>query len=106
MLYTGHNVLDNYKRFKQYPALMMDKYDRNETTFPKIRVCSHSQHSAHKLQTTYVSHFDEQWTMIHNIKSNISKSIMERFYGYASNGREREAWDKLVITRKGISQNV
>ena len=29
MLYTGHNLVENYKQFKSYPALQINKFDGN-----------------------------------------------------------------------------
>ena len=55
MLYTGHNLVENYKQFKSYPALQVNKFDRNTTTFPKLPICSHSQHSAYKVAAYYPS---------------------------------------------------
>lgn len=29
MLYTGHNLVENYKQFKSYPAMQINKFDGN-----------------------------------------------------------------------------
>ena len=84
MLYTGHNLVENYKQFKSYPALQVNKFDRNTTTFPKLRICSHSQHSAYKVAAYYPS---------------IGPNFMQKFYGFASSRTEKDLWNKLVITK-------
>lgn len=53
-------------------------------TFPKLRLCSNSQHSAWKLAQRYPA---------------ISIDQIKKFYGYASSRLEMDLWSKLVITK-------
>ena len=73
-----------------YPALTMNKYDGNATTFPKLRICSHSQHSAKKLKKYYPS---------------LQGDIMQKFYGFASSRKEKELWNKYD-SFKGMTHHV
>lgn len=57
----------------------------SETTFPKLRVCSHSQHSKWKLAAFY---------------PNITEKTLEKFYGYANTAKERYEWDNIVMKKE------
>lgn len=57
----------------------------SETTFPKLRVCSHSQHSKWKLAAFY---------------PNITEKTLEKFYGYANTAKERYDWDNIVMKKE------
>ena len=54
------------------------------TTFPKLRICSHSQHSLAKVQKLY---------------PDLDPEIMQKLYGFASSREEKDLWNKLVITK-------
>ena len=106
MIYTGHNLIENCIRYKQYNSMTINKYDKNgyynifielllsvlnnffsATTFPKLRICSHSQHSLAKVQKLY---------------PDLDPEIMQKLYGFASSREEKDLWNKLVITKDHI----
>ena len=67
---------------------LLDRFNIfSATTFPKLRICSHSQHSLAKVQKLY---------------PDLDPEIMQKLYGFASSREEKDLWNKLVITKDHI----
>ena len=63
---------------------MVESYDKNGTAFPKITICSHSQHSQKKINQYY---------------PNFPREVLTMLYGHALNESEYNHWIDIVQTK-------
>ncbi|CAG5104038.1 Oidioi.mRNA.OKI2018_I69.chr1.g1062.t1.cds [Oikopleura dioica] len=80
--YSATVIIDNIKKYHDYPSIFTQREDDAVSTFPKIALCSYQMHSMWKLQKYY---------------PQINTTILRAFYGSADPtlNWDKNSWDEF-----------